>query len=444
MTQNALVVGSTGSGKSKATVREILKWPGAVVLLDWHTRSTAHDVLAWAPESRILYDNLSDTDHALTWDFFPHSTRSNPDRRAMENHRNAELLKDVLQRRQGGSALAASPLKEEWIDAPFNFWLEQREPQPLSNLPFGLIPESRTFESLLHGCTNETIRRKFDQLRQLTPRALRAEVGPALRLLQGTFGSPAFALRSSGRPFDFAAFLQSKGILIVERGDVLSADAAGTMMGAIILKTIDHAKRRPFPHPSILLILEEANNAGLLGKHESQALAETRKFGLFFRIVIQSPTFPQDIGTNVTQNCGCHEWFRCGSYDIAREAAQDIAAGFSWLSDSEISRAEHLARLITELLHMPAGWRYVRDQSGSRKEYIPLLKDPWTWASLQEPRLREKLVRIRRRHEYAGRLATERSSLSCENTPLPPVRSPRPFSPAQRWNRRRERRPTGG
>src|SRR5690242_5012486 len=93
--QNILMIGGTGSGKSKAAVRAVLKWPGPVVLLDWHTRSTAHDVLAWAPESRILYDNLSDPEHGLCWDFFPRSTHPNPDRRAMENHRNAELLKDV-------------------------------------------------------------------------------------------------------------------------------------------------------------------------------------------------------------------------------------------------------------------------------------------------------------------------------------------------------------
>lgn len=78
MMHNTLIVGGTGSGKSKATVRDILKWPGAIVLLDWHTRSTAYDLLKHAPEKRVLYDNLSDPSHALGWDFFPRSTRRDP------------------------------------------------------------------------------------------------------------------------------------------------------------------------------------------------------------------------------------------------------------------------------------------------------------------------------------------------------------------------------
>ena len=79
MMHNTLIVGGTGSGKSKATVRDILKWPGAIVLLDWHTNSTAFDLLKHAPEKRVFYDNLSDPEHALCWDFFPRSNHRNPD-----------------------------------------------------------------------------------------------------------------------------------------------------------------------------------------------------------------------------------------------------------------------------------------------------------------------------------------------------------------------------
>jgi hypothetical protein len=211
------------------------------------------------------------------------------------------------------------------------------------------------------------------------------------------------------------------------------------MMGAIILKTIDYAKRRPTPFPPLLIVLEEANNAGLLGKYESHALAETRKYGLFFRIVVQSPTFPPDIAENVFQNTGRKEYYRCGSYDVARKAALDIAAGMYFPSDSEISRAEHVARLTTDLLNMPPGTRYVRDQFCSRREYVPLLKAPWTFASLQAKKLREKLARIYTKPQYAGRTAIRPSSNWLPTIPPRPNNLPAPSSPAQRWKQRGRR-----
>ncbi|HQR05680.1 MAG TPA: hypothetical protein PLN21_02605 [Gemmatales bacterium] len=277
----------------------------------------------------------------------------------------------------------------------------------------------------------------------MNPRTLRAEVGAATRLLQETFGSPAFALRCTGKPIDVGAFLQSKGILIIERGEVISAQAAATMMGAIILKIIDYVKHRPLPSPPVLLVLEEANNSGLLGRHESQALAETRKYGLFFRIVTQTPTFPAEIEDNILQNCSEHQYFRCASYDVARKAAQDIAAGFQWLGSSDISRAETIAQLTTELLHFSPGWRYVRDGRGSRKEFVPLLKDPWVWPSLQIPKLREKMNRIYSKPEYAGRNVIEASSNSLPNTPPLPSRLPASTSAADRLESLRQagRRP---
>jgi hypothetical protein len=440
--ENILVAGATGSGKSKATVRDALSWKGPVIVLDWHFHSTGFDVLSHAPTNRLLYDNLSDTEQGLNWEFFPRSNHPHRDRRAMENDRNAELFKDLLLRRRGDQSLAHSPLLDEWFGGLSQLWVAQENTLPLTVLPFAFQPGSREFDALITGCTNRAVQWKFEQLRNLTPRALRAEVGAAARLIQGTFGSPSIAARSSGRPFDFAAFMQSSGILVIERGEILSADAAGTMMGAIILRTIDYAKRRPHPHPPILLVLEEANNAGLIGKHESQALAETRKYGLFFRIVVQSPTFPREIEENVFQNTGRHEYFRCGSYEIARRAAQDIAAGMRHLAYSEISRAEQIAQLTTDLLNMAPGWRHVRNHSGSFREYVPLLGTPWTFPSLQTQKLREKLALIYAKPQYAGRTEINRSLPLSTSTPRPPSNLRAPSSPAARL-RQRERRPTG-
>src|SRR5947209_7592970 len=97
------------------------------------------------------------------------------------------------------------------------------------------------------------------------------------------------------------------------------------MMGAVLLRVIHHC--RIGSKSRIVLVLDEAVNARLIGVHESQALAEMGKFGLEFHILVQDPfSFPsQEIQSNVLQNTFRHEWFRQGSPPAARLAAEDIA-----------------------------------------------------------------------------------------------------------------------
>lgn len=73
----------------------------------------------------------------------------------------------------------------------------------------------------------------------------------------------------------------------------------------------------------------------------------------------------------VLQNCRRHEWFGCSSYDLARKAAIDIVAG---LPPNELSRADRIQEVTADLMQLGPGWRWVRDQRGSRREYVPLSK----------------------------------------------------------------------
>src|SRR5205807_2395578 len=106
-------------------------------------------------------------------------------------------------------------------------------------------------------CTLPDVRYKFQQLETLTPRALRAEVGSAARLINAVFRSLAFQARARGG-FDLGGFLQNKGKLIVERGEEIGDDAMRVIMGAIVLLVIEHAKRRPRPYPPIHIYIDEA------------------------------------------------------------------------------------------------------------------------------------------------------------------------------------------
>src|SRR5207253_6255588 len=102
----------------------------------------------------------------------------------------------------------------------------------------------------------------------------------------------------------------------------------------------------------------------------------------------------------VLQNCKRHEWFCCPNYDLARKAATDILAG---LPGDERSRAERLQGLTDELSNpgrMKPGWRWVRDEFGSRKEYVEPLEQWPDWPGLRAEKQREKLCQIYSRPEY--------------------------------------------
>jgi len=281
-------------------------------------------------------------------------------------------------------------------------------------------------------------RNKFQQLEKLSPRALRAEVGSASRLVNAVFRSPAFTVRARGG-FDLGGFLQQKGNLIVERGEDIGDDTMRVIMGAIVLLVIEHAKRRPRPYPPIRIYIDEATNARLVGAPELRGIAETNKNGLYWTFLVQNLDFPGGSDA-VLQNCIRHEWFGCPFHDLARKAATDIVAG---LPGSDLSRAERIALLTTEIMNFGPGWRWIRDARGARKEYVPLLENPWpNWPGLREAKLKEKLQWIHARPEY-GVVETPLSSTSSPDIPSPPSSSPEASSPAERWKRQRKKQAGG-
>jgi len=162
-----------------------------------------------------------------------------------------------------------------------------------------------------------------------------------------------------GATFDFDRFLDERGILILDgssRGN-LSRDAAAIMMGAIVLRVIRHC--RTGARSRVVLVLDEAVNANLIGLHESQALSEAGKWGLQFHMLVQDPlSFPTpEIRSNVLQNCGRHEWFRQGSPEAARLAAEDIATPL--LDPLQVHHTEYRVR------EAEAGYDRIRTTSTS-------------------------------------------------------------------------------
>jgi hypothetical protein len=199
--------------------------------------------------------------------------------------------------------------------------------------------------------------------------------------------APAFIARC-GTAFDIGRFLNSCGILLVQ-GGAISQPVLQTIMGSIILQTIQYVRSRRYPSPRVLLVLDEATNANLVGAagHEVRALAECQKMGLDIHILVQSLNFPSAYVTDgVLTNCTRHEWFYAANAAVARKAAED-------LGDSELEGAIRQLRL---------GQRYTKERNIVNFETVPPLANPWVFSQLAARKVYKAISQIRKRPEYGG------------------------------------------
>jgi hypothetical protein len=441
--RHTFVCGATRSGKSEAELARLVplakQGDCAIVLVDppgtLARKFLLHlDLLGLT--SRVLYDRLCDTDRVPGYDWLAASMHPDPLQRDAENDERIRDFAEILIRRRGAKGTAGTPLIEETVLAAVAVFIRQAVPVPLPWLADIFDPLSERRAHLLRNCTESELKRKLQDLGSLSPTTRRAETAPAERILRAVLQSPAFRVRSGDATFDVGRFLDDRGILILDgssRGN-LSRDAMSVMMGAVILRVIEYARRGAANR--IVLVLDEAANANLLGLQESQALAEAGKWRLEVHVLVQDPFgFPTpEIRSNVMQNCWRHEWFRQGSAEAARLAAEDVAtpqldplklhhteertrtvdAGFDrvtthgrsssvdsngrkvrsqstntvlWPRRSEVKDTQdrytalrdQVALAQKELMLLGPGYRFVRDDGVSRSpEYVRMLADPWS------------------------------------------------------------------
>jgi hypothetical protein len=441
--RHTFVCGATRSGKSEAELTRLVplakRGDCSIVLLDppgtLARKFLLHlDLLGLT--SRVLYDRLADTDRVPGYDWLPASSHADPLQREAENDEHIREFAEILLRRRGTLGTAGTPLIEETLLAALGVYVHQATPAPLPWLAEIFDPWSERRAHMLANCTTPELVRKFRDLGSLSPTARRTETAPAERILRSVLQSPAFRVRSGDVTFDVGQLLNDRGILILDGGSRgnLSRDATSVMMGAVILRVLQHA--RTGAKGRIVLVMDEAVNANLLGLHESQALAEAGKWGLEVHVLVQDPFgFPTaEIRSNVLQNCWRHEWFRQGSAEAARLAAEDVAtpqldplqvhhteyrtrtadAGFEriatlgrsesvdsagrrvhgtsrhtvlWPRRKEVKDAQDRYTALAdqtmlvqkELMLLGTGYRFVRDDTvTATAEYVRRLTDPWS------------------------------------------------------------------
>lgn len=430
---NKLVVGSTQSGKSYSELHDILAAASdrrtAIVVTDPHARSLARNALthlvARGHKRRIIWDQLDELERAPKYCFLTRSRAINPLVRAKENHQTAEQFAELLCRRREVQSLAVSPQTEEWTLKSILFLLNQPYDFPASDLRYVLRICHPAFERLRRGCNEADISFEFDRV--ATGEVKPGQYAAAQRLINGVCEAPPFIARC-GTAFDLPSFLDSSGILLVEGGNV-SQPVLQTILGSIILQTIQYVRARPRSTPRVLLVLDEATNANLVGAagHEVRALAECQKMGLDIHVLVQSLNFPTSYITDgVLTNCTRHEWFYAANAAVARKAAED-------LGDSELDQA--IRRLKT-------GERYVKERHQTFFDTVPAIANPWVFPQLADRKVHRAIDEIRQRSEFGGHPCSTGENETPSSSGLPPGTSAAPDISSDTSPARRRR--TGG
>jgi hypothetical protein len=390
---NKLVIGSTQSGKSYAELHDVTASAAdrstAMVVLDPHTRSLAWNSLVHlvsrGHQNRIVWDELDELMRTPKYQFLKASRASHPLVRAKENHQAAEEFSELLSRRRDVASLAPSPQTEEWTIKAVLFLLNQPADYPASHLRYVFRPGHPLFNHFLRGCQDPDLSHEFERIScgAIKP----SQYAAAQRLINAVCDTPAFIARC-GMAFRFDRFLENRGILLVQ-GGAISQPVLQTILGSIILQTIHYVRARPYPYPRVLLILDEATNANLVGAagHEVRALAECQKMGLDIHVLVQSLNFPSAYVTDgVLTNCTRHEWFYAANAAVARKAAEDLGN-----VDYE-----------PQIRALGVGERYVKDRARVEFQAVPAIKQPWVFPQLAARKVRKAIEIIRKRPEYGG------------------------------------------
>ena len=395
---NRLICGSTRCGKSFAEVVEIViaamvgvmtsAHKMAVVVIDPHVHSLAGNafkyLVACSQTDRILFDRLSSFHRVLGYQFLQPSRASNPLQREAENDQTVKEFVDVLGRRKDAESLAKNPLTEEHAVDGLSHIINQDQPTPDSHFQYAYSPETDEFSELLEHCTKSDLKQKFQAVAD--GRIKPGLYAPAKRLFR-SICTPAFTARCHNT-FDLNGFLDDAGILLVEGGsESNSQDAANTVMGGLGMKVIQYVRSRRRPTPRVLLVLDEATNAKLVGAagHEVRAMAELQKKGLDIHVLVQSPNFPNPfIEDAIFTNCIEHQWFFTANDAVARKAAADLG------DPSYRERVRSLRR----------GERFIKRLNRVTFNTVKGLPDPWAFPGLAERKAVAAYKKIIARPEY--------------------------------------------
>jgi len=456
-----LIVGPTGVGKSNYVTQEALK---AVAEGYWLTFAAPHEQFGLdfiselyarygkAILKRLHVNDTRDMETVVMQRFIQSSQESSQLKRMLENDIYAgAFLETVARRRKDITDIAEKPVLEKYTKLAAKLAQNQSKWFPEWWLPYAFIPKHAIHDYLVTHCTDPEVRREFETFKSFPVREQLSILDPIFRLLAGVLASPPIVARTS-KPviFDKRAFLNAGGITVILGG--ASDDATSVVIGSDFQETMFLAKQG-LSRPGIY-IQDEINNYRLAGAFESRMHSTIRWRGVSVWSVTQSFDFPsEEIRNNYLQNTD-HVWFRQGTSEMAKAAAEDMLGALNAFKVHHVDKTtrqvhkgfETIKRVTRGKATNPHGdetitenegetlvpiygehieerpvyespsdqliWLaqriqqlqwccWIREQNRAPYELsVPLLPDSWAFPGLKERKIAECLTLLKQRPEY--------------------------------------------
>ena len=334
---SAVASGTTGSGKTEHIFSQcapLMTHPNgpALIVCDPHgglARKLAICALAHGmfKNGKVIYDPVAATSRVPGYDFLVPSNNPDPLQRAAEHRERIEETIGVLLRSSGKMDASRNPIIYESLNNALLLYLNQRTPVPFTWLPDCFSRDADAHHYMLANCTDSEVHRRFAWYQSLPLREWDFQCSAAIRLLRKVTDSPQFCARLHPT-FDLAAHLNRGGILLLDgssRGNLSRADMS-VIMSQPMLRTIQLGRSGGL-YRLVIIVIDEAANAGLIDGNVARALAESRKWNVVFILIVQNPlNFAEPwIVESVYQNCPDQFWFLQVNSDAIRKAAEFCA-----------------------------------------------------------------------------------------------------------------------
>lgn len=391
-----LIVGATRMGKTFGVIEKLTHETRKILALDPQdslSRRLFEHHICQGSIKKLLYDQIRRTDRAPGFISLWESEHKDPLQRLRENDYERSLIAEPLYGRRSLDGVSR-PRIAEYTDEALKVMQFQDAYAPLYWLPFAIQPHLPDFEFLLRQCNHQDTVARLQSLAKLSPGQLRNEVSPTLRLLEPVCRDPAFIARCGTLNCDD----------LINRYDTLIVEGSGATDQTIEIvlqlwtyKAIQYVERHK---RSLVLVIDEAANWHLITKDLLRAVATLEKYGFELILITQTLSIvSSEIRVTLFQNARRVECYRVGSLEDAR-LMSGIFGALQYDPGATGGVSGQGKALIQELMTLPVGTRYVREQGRVFKEQSPILKDSYAWPGISEHMMQDAIQEIIQGTDY--------------------------------------------
>ncbi len=484
-----VILGDRGAGKSEMLKNELLhvaKDGECAVLAPDPPGTMATEMMgqlsAHGMEERAIIEIARDTKTRLQWPFTEDSLLSGDDARIANEIMDEMFCQAFWSSRMERSGMS-KPYTKRYLEAAAAIF-RSRDVVDIKRMLDVFNYPSLDFHDALSEAKDEAAVSVFRELARRAGKSRKVfndEAGASARLVWEVVNSPVIYLRH-GKGFDWLQALREKKQIYFDLSGVKKSAARSLTLfatHAAIAACIRHFNETGKPLNTIIC-LEEAGGTEILAPFILDSMRMWRKAGVYVWVASQTIfDFSQETLESLLSLTERHDWMHINAgidraakdladptfnpyevyytretlhhdgYDEIKNVSkgrrkgpdgnwiEDTREGITYLGKYRPKIEEtyktpqlHEQEFKTKLAQLKKGERFVKDYTGVRKEYVPMLEEPWP-LGLTDIRTRKAIARIRSSHHFfqvhvsesTGKNSDGSSTSGSESTPAPSTSS---------------------